>query len=141
MNKNITVRIREINNSYLLQIKVPVNEKGSLHIKKEYEMIVNEVPKEISSDDIFNLCGIRVNSIKLIGSLQTIRKINFLDENTEICLDKNKYLNTLDYEIEIEYKENLDIKLLEQIKNLNIDICLSVQGKYSRFLCADKRKR
>lgn len=141
-NENITLRVREINNSYVFTIKSKL-EKNSMFVKSlEYDFDLTKkqfinlsvhglIPYELRV--FLNNRNIKANFI-YIGSLTTIRK-SLICEDMIISFDENKYLNKVDYEIEIEsLKCNFDnpiVKLIEQYKDATIS---NKNGKYSRFI-------
>lgn len=92
MNRqNITCRIRLKDGKYKATMK---RHSGKAERSTETEMEVRD--------------GIRDNAfidmgLKLQGELTTHRCIIFKYEHCEVVLDKNEYLGTFDYELEIEY--------------------------------------
>lgn len=77
------------------------------------------------------LSKIEVNSdLMLLGSLKTNRWIKKLDV-TEICLDYNQYLDTEDYELELEFKDD-NTEAQKIISTFRISP-VKGQGKYRRF--------
>lgn len=138
-SKGITFRIREINQrEYYLTLKVKSNEViNNLHIKKEFNMQIsqNDFRKLKNAEDV----SIQKDSIKpidklieynkegeiihMIGCLTTKRfsyKIPNFDD--PILLDKNLYLNKMDYEIEWETNryEAARIKIKDIFNELGI---------------------
>lgn len=132
-SKDITIRVREYNDNYLLQIKIPLKEEGSTHIKKEIEVILDSVPDVINGEYLTNLCGIEFQDVKKVGCLITERNICNWNAENEISLDKNCYLGYEDFEIEIEYLNTIDIKLFEILNECQINTDGSVKGKCRRF--------
>lgn len=139
-NENITIRVREKNDKYYLQVKIPLSEDKGIHIKKEFTKEIFEIPSIITATELSELAGEKINNASYIGKLKTTRlkkKIN----QAELCLDKNEYLGITDYEIEIEY---LDVKsreeCLAQIQRCALSLDnTKVSGKYTRFKQARKR--
>ncbi|NLL72271.1 MAG: CYTH domain-containing protein [Clostridiales bacterium] len=132
-NKGITVRIRECNNIIALQVKVPLHEEGAFHMKKEFETYIKDVPKVIEGSIISNLCSIDLPNVTLAGSLVTKRHICKLVDGIEICLDKSKYFDIEDYELEIEYEENIDPLIFDILNKNKIKYHNNVEGKSRRF--------
>lgn len=138
-NKAITIRVRECNNKAVLQIKVPMQEQESeeeqaaLHLSKEFEAELNSIPKEIDGTFLRELCSIPFPDVRKAGSLTTIRHICNWDDNTELCLDKNNYLNVEDYELEIEYKKDIDPAIIDILKKNKITFHSKTAGKCKRF--------
>lgn len=135
---NTSIRIREIGDKLLLQVKVPVKTEGALTIKKEYEAEMNDIPETICGDTLFDLTQIEFGEVKYMGRLVTERKMFHPDETIEICMDKNDYLGKTDYEMEIEYTGDYPHEIVELIKSRGISCDKSPKGKYSRFM---ERKR
>ncbi len=91
-NKGITYRIREKNGKYQATVKKherDVKDK-SIEISKEAR---NERDKRL----------FKGKGIKPQGSLVTERTVIHQDDISKVVLDKNFYLDTTDYEMEIEY--------------------------------------
>ena len=134
-NNNMTVRIRELNDKYKLQIKIPIKECKALHIKNEYELDVERVYNVLPEMLLKEMCGIQTKNVRLVGHLKTYRKTLLLAKDIELCLDKSQYLDKTDYELEIEYQEIMDDKLLDELKQLGLNFDSKVKGKFSRFIC------
>ena len=56
------------------------------------------------------------------------------NNTTEICLDYTTYLDTQDFEIEIEFEGECPVELLDEMKRLGIEFKEKSKGKYSRFV-------
>lgn len=132
---DITIKIREYENKEKsLQVKGPKDKTKKYSKRVEYKEKTDTLPMiltlknidkkllEFISEDI---------SIKLLGNLVTERY--WIERNgVVIYLDKNLYLNNIDYEIEIEFS---NIKCLnKELKELGIKFNHVPNGKYSRFL-------
>ncbi len=131
--EGITIRVRACNHKAVLQIKVPVDERGALHIKREFETDMEDVPEDIEGTFLSELCSISLPDVSMAGFLVTERSICNWKEGIEISLDKNKYLDAEDYEIEIEYKEELDSAIVKFLEDNDIKIQKKVEGKCRRF--------
>lgn len=136
---NITVRVRCKGEHIFLQIKIPVSTNGALHIKKEYETELSVIPQKIESNILANLIGREMPSVELLGVLITERKTCNI-EGAEIDLDKNRYCNVTDYELEVEFFKDAPVKLLKQLNNIGIGFEKCGIGKYTRFLKEYTRK-
>jgi uncharacterized protein YjbK len=134
VEREITIRVRIIEARIFLQIKIPIEEKGSVHIKKEYEVQLDAVPVYIKGDFIKSICNLSVPNVRLAGFLITERKIYNWNNKEQICLDRNIYLNYEDYEIEIEYEDEIDPVLLQIILERGIELDKKVNGKNKRFV-------
>ena len=97
MNKQgITCRIREKHGKFTATIKKHgVAENTSLEKSKQ---VLNE--KDIR---FFN-----VPDLKYQGKLETERTYFYATDECVITVDKNTYLNTVDYELEVEYKKGCE---------------------------------
>lgn len=133
-DKNITVRVREINGTYTLQIKSPINEDKALHINEEFEEKLTMLPNIICSKQFMNIANLFIGDAYLIGSLQTNRYVCQWNETTQICLDKNTYLRFTDYELEIEYINYISHELMDSLVNVGVSFEHKIEGKYSRFM-------
>ncbi len=133
-NMKITVRVREIDGEYKLQIKVPVSREKSLHVNTEYELSLSSLPEVIPSETIYRLTEIKMGDCTYAGSLKTIRKVYNCDEFTEICLDDNTYFGKRDYELEVEYINEIDEGLLDILRQNLGSIDFKAKGKVSRFM-------
>ncbi len=133
VRNNITVRVRNLNNCYKLQVKIPLQNQGFLSLKNEYEYMLDELPDKILGTDISKTCGIDLSDLSCIGTLTTLRKTYHLSQSAKLCLDYNRYLGTEDYEVEIEVigecKLNNFIKKYELDSQFNNSV-----GKFSRFM-------
>ena len=95
--KGVTYRIRFKDDTYTATIKNHYTGKENLSI----ETIV-DVSKEFN-EKIFN-----DSFLELQGELRTERTTMFDNVMYRVYLDKNIYLDTIDYELEIEYNEGND---------------------------------
>ena len=129
---DITFRIREIDGTYRLQIKYRDASDFQYASKVEVEYPIEGVKKHFPVLDYQKyLSKIEVNSdLMLLGSLKTNRWIKKLDV-TEICLDYNQYLDTEDYELELEFKDD-NTEAQKIISTFRISP-VKGQGKYRRF--------
>lgn len=134
VEKDITVRVREKNDKLLLQVKVPVQKDKSLHIKKEFVKEISSIKDIILSDELEKLCGYKLGDAKYLNKLETLRKSYNWNENVEVCLDFNKYFDVTDYELEIEYKGEPPVELINKLIDMNVDFQRNIKGKFSRFM-------
>lgn len=134
-DSNSTIRVREINGIFLLQIKLPLLENGNCFLKHEFEKPIEEVPLIIKREMLENLViGKRFDDVEKIGTLTTKRKICSNMADIQICLDYNLYLNTHDYELEIEFHEKYPYEIIKRLNYMGIYTNIKSRGKYSRFL-------
>ncbi len=148
INQGVTVRLRNIGDSWVFQVKVPNESKGQFNSQTEY---VSEVAGLLASDFIHNgivkynqllkniaiLEGTDVETLQIVGKLETIRQ-DFSFYTDTISLDKNTYLDVVDYELEWETSNHHYVMYmfehfrLEPMKNV---------GKVTRFLDRLNRER
>lgn len=133
VDNNITVRVRDLNNCYKLQVKVPVLKQGFLSKKHEYEYGLKKVPERISGADISKICGIKLSDLNCVGVLTTLRKTYHLSQSAKLCLDYNRYLDKEDYEVEIEVTGESNLNNFIKKYKLDSQFNNSV-GKFSRFM-------
>lgn len=132
-----TVRVRNLDGRYLLQVKMPLYKKGNLFVKREFEKEIFSLPNVITAVELQELtCKPWKSDMNIIGSLKTHRKVCHSYDDIEICLDYNSYLNQCDYEIEIEYKNDYPQFLVELLMNNKIPIEKNATGKHTRFINA-----
>ncbi|MBR4554451.1 MAG: CYTH domain-containing protein [Ruminococcus sp.] len=132
--RRISVRVREVEGSRLLQVKLPVSTEGSLAVREERERVLDSVPEEISADVLEEICGVRDTAVR-IGSLATVRKLCCSYEGVELALDRNVYLGITDHELEAEYTGPYPEQVIEKLRELGINCDRPAVGKYARF-CA-----
>lgn len=129
-----TIRIRELNGKYYLQVKISVSESGSLHVKKEYEKEIDGIKEVISKAELKELTGVDLPDVNKAGTLITERKLCYRDDiHAEICLDKSDYFDVTDYELEVEYTGEYPADLVKQIESYGIDMNYHGAGKCGRF--------
>lgn len=133
-SKHITVRFREINHKCIWEIKYPVLNQckldSALSLRQEYSI---EASKKLSPEDLFNITGVKIDSLICIGKLVTLRHEIKIDSYNFLCLDKNEYLGITDYECELEFTgSSANIVLLNQLKAFAIYGITG--GKRTRFL-------
>ncbi|SHO43139.1 CYTH domain-containing protein [Anaerocolumna xylanovorans] len=140
INSEMTIRIREISNKRLLQIKKPIAYDKSIHIKEEFEKIVDSIPLSISKEELKEIAGVDMPDVSLLGKLETLRFTSNWDDKTEVCLDKSQYFDCIDYEIEIEYQDELPEEILTILSKNCITLADKVYGKFARFMRAYLKK-
>ena len=92
--KNVTIRVREKNGKLLGTVKRHLVNGDSL----EEHFHVDTLPQVIMLEG---------TPVWLKGSLVTERKTLRVSDGITLMLDLNQYLDTVDYELEIEYLEHL----------------------------------
>lgn len=132
--RRITVRVREIEGEFFLQMKLPTNKEFS---RIELEQKLENLPEEISGKTLSKLsdCGDLPN-VKRLGKLFTKRLVKRFS-GAEIDLDLSEYFAKCDYEVEIEFTDEKQARdILEKIRgiigeNSAGEVCM---GKLRRFL-------
>lgn len=136
--RHITVRVRELDGRFYLQMKLPTD---IIFSRVELSRELDELPETIDGKELTALCGEECPDVKRLGVLHTERGVWKFDGG-EIDLDRSKYFGKTDYELEIEFTdENSARNILAEITELigvknNSDICI---GKVRRFLEEYKR--
>jgi uncharacterized protein YjbK len=137
--KKINVRVRQIEEKFFLQVKTAVRDYKGLSISDEHEEELPSVPEVISGEKISKITKIQVGDLHSVGSLKTLRSLCRWNGETLICLDKNSYLDTVDYEIEVEFSsDEVDQKLLDVLSGHQVNFDKNTHGKRSRFLKKSK---
>lgn len=138
--KKLTIRVRDKAGRHFLQIKRPGSEESSLHISEEYEKEIGSVPDRLSSSELTELTGFSVPDSFRIGSLYTERWLCRAYPKLEICLDKVKYYDVTEYELELEYTGDYPEEAVELLKSKGIEFEKESVGKFHRFLSYRKLK-
>lgn len=107
MNKRgITFRIREIDGVYITIMKD--------HSKKDTDC---SVERQFNLDSVYNDSFLKKMGLSCHGNLHTERNTLVLND-VQVMLDKNEYLDTVDYELEIEYPMELEDNALNSINTI-----------------------
>ncbi len=134
LRKNgITFRVRTKDGINKLQLKMHKNNNSPLQICDELEYPIDSVPDKFTSQQVNELTGIDTD-VSRLGSLKTLRHSLFYCDGVEICLDKNEFLDKTDYEIELEYTQEIPQTLLALLKDNGVDFTAPCKGKCSRFM-------
>ncbi len=129
----ITFRVRTIDDKSVIQVKKHTRSNSPLQICEESEFSIDSIPQSLSETEIEEMTGIRV-STSYIGDLTTIRSSCMHCDGVEVCLDKNDYLDRVDYEIEIEYTKPIPQELFDQLRKIDVVFDKPSKGKFSRFM-------
>jgi uncharacterized protein YjbK len=132
LHKNkITLRARAIDNKIEMQFKRSEKVTGQDKKSTEFHRYLENIPKTIPSS--FIPADITEDA-NLLGSLTTERTSFQISNEVRIDFDKNNYLGITDYEIEIEYENELPQNVIDCIaQGLTL---YKPDGKYLRFLNA-----
>lgn len=131
--RHITVRVRELEGKFFLQIKLPT-EKALSRVELEKEL--EALPETLSGELLNSLTEGDYPEVKKLGSLKTTRSVWKFDGG-EIDLDRSEYFGKTDYEVEIEFTNEQNArKILSEITGLleikpSAEVCA---GKIRRFL-------
>lgn len=131
--RGITLRVRAKDGVNKVQIKKHKNSGSPLQISEESEFDIESRPASFSEAEVERMTGAYV-AAQLLGSLTTLRHSLIYCDGVEICLDKNDYLDTTDYEIELEYTQKIPKELIQQLHRAGVDFIFPAVGKYSRFM-------
>ncbi len=141
INQGVSVRLRNVGDCWLFQVKIPRESEGEYNEQMEF---VTEVPSLLANDFIKNgivkynqlldkvalLSEYDGESLQMVGTLTTVRQdYNFY--NDTISLDKNSYLDVVDYELEWETTNHHFV--LYMFEHLNLKPVKNI-GKVNRFL-------
>lgn len=129
----ITLRVRTKDGKNKIQIKVHKNADSPLQICEEAEYDTAEIPEHFTAGEVEKMTGVHAEA-SLLGSLSTLRHSLIYGGNTEICLDKNEFLDRTDYEIELEYTGSVPEELLELLKAQGVEFSEPAVGKCTRFM-------
>lgn len=133
-NNRIMVRVRAKDGVFKLQVKLHKNSDSPLQICEETEYDIDGAPMTIPPETTLKATGLDAGELVKMGGSVTLRSSLMWDKDTEICLDKTDYFDITDYEIEIEYKDELKKELLSRLKALGVMFNENSVGKFSRFL-------
>lgn len=129
----ITLRVRTIDSVHKIQVKAHKNADSPLQICEETEYEIDNIPEKFSKKDVKRMTGIETEAM-LLGDLTTLRHSSFEYEGAEICLDKSVYLDRSDYELEVEYTDQMPQALVERLKDCGVEFTGTAVGKCSRFM-------
>ena len=136
----ITVRVREIEGEFFLQMKLPTDRE---YARVELEQKLDGLPENIWGAALSAFSGVDgLPSVKRLGRLFTKRSVKRF-KGAELDLDLSEYFDRRDFEAEIEFTDENEARvLLEKIReiigdNSEQEVCT---GKIHRFL-DEYRKR
>lgn len=136
LQKNhITVRVRAMNNRFYLQTKTSLTRNGALYVNEERCKEIEGAPETINAQLLEGMVEGWNGDVHYTGKLSTERKI-YKVNGCELCLDRNDYLGKTDYELEIEFINELDEDLIRVLENnkIRLDYKSQAAGKKTRFL-------
>lgn len=132
-NMRGAMRIRSKQRKHVFTLKVHTSE--GLH---EYECpVVGNNTDSLSKDEITNL----LTTFQIQGPFHPIAKLKtaramYINDYAELCFDINQYNETIDYEIEYEYKKEHDgfTAFNEILKQINVEYKSNCKSKIARAL-------
>lgn len=134
LRKNrIMVRVRVVDETPKIQVKLHKNADSPLQICEENEYEIHGVPQTLDGETARRVTGMEVGELFRMGSAVTVRH-SLKRNGSELCLDRTKYFNKTDYEVEVEYEEKMSAELLMKLTSLGIAFNKKSIGKFSRFL-------
>jgi uncharacterized protein YjbK len=101
-HQDITLRVRQIDQNLMMEIKYTVEDNGSYKVKKEICKPISEFPMFINLDRLFDDLPIKGEAMQ-IHALITERTRIKVSEHILIDIDKSSYFGKTDYELEIEF--------------------------------------
>ena len=119
LSKDTMVRIRQKAGVFVLCYKCRMSHTDGVLVSDEREIelapdVAQKMLKNgIDSDKIKQLFGVQLDDMHCIGSMDTYRAKFMLNEWT-LELDKNVYFDCIDYELECEHN---DVVQLNKLKN------------------------
>ena len=96
-------------------------------------MQFDSVPQMIEGKVLKELCGLDVGGVKRVGELKTERRTKQITDSVKLFLDKSDYLNTTDYEVEIEYINDVS-EITDLVRELGLSQSAVTYGKKTRFV-------
>lgn len=136
--RHTTVRVRELDGKFFLQVKFPTEIQFS---RVEFCEELEEIPESVSSERLKSLTGADFPDVRRLGALKTTRNIHKFDGG-EIDLDRSEYFGVIDYELEIEFSDERKARaVLDEIRAsvpARGEVC---SGKFHRFIDEFKRKK
>lgn len=132
--KRLSIRVREENSRFWLQIKRPKTEENALHISEEYQRELDSVPDRLDSETLTELTGFYVPDSRLLGTIYTERAVCKSYPGLEICLDRIRYGEVTEFELELEYRDEWPGEAVKVLEENGIRFGEKVFGKYYRFL-------
>lgn len=138
--RHITVRVRELDGNFFLQMKLPTEVNFS---RVELSRELKSLPEMISGEELTSFSGVECPSVKRLGTLKTTRSI-WKFNGGELDLDRSEYFDKTDYELEIEFTSESSARavLSELTQRIGVsqssDVCI---GKVRRFIEEYKKRQ
>lgn len=129
--RHITVRVRELDGGFFLQMKLPTDTEFS---RTELSREISALPEALSGAELSELAGGEFPDVKRLGSLTTVRSVWKFDGG-ETDLDRSSYFGKTDFELEIEFTDEQAAR--DVLAKLRRELGLSQSGE----ICAGKVRR
>lgn len=131
--RHITVRVRELDGKFFLQMKLPTSVNFSrVELSKE----LSTLPETLSGAELTELSRAECPDVKRLGELKTTRSVWKFDGG-EIDLDRSEYFGKTDCELEIELTDEQTARTVMDEISSKLDISWNggvCVGKVLRFL-------
>lgn len=98
-----TIRVRAKKEKMYLQMKRHVDKRKGMTVSEEFCKEIQVLPYHITSEELLDLTDCTYPDVFLLGFLVTDRSIFTYNSKIQFMIDKNYYLNHIDYELEVEY--------------------------------------
>ncbi len=121
----LTLKIKGINGD--TEINIPLSYNKAQELIDNFNIEDKELFSQLSKENI------DVKDLKLIGSLRNIRS-EFYDGDNLIVVDKNEYLDVVDYNLEVESAS------MENSKNCILKICNQFNLEYTKDYVSKSRR-
>lgn len=132
-NVGRTIRVREIANTYTLQIKEDKEKREGYRISQETHRDLPYIPVQFSSQEL-GFPDENPQVFDYSGFLVTTRHRFQFDEYNQIDCDINQFVHQMDFEIELEFLNTPPLTILGLFNGLKTN---SV-SKYERFIHAQR---
>lgn len=87
----------------------------------------------IFSEDFDISIPLVIPNVAQIGVLVTER-FEFHDKNTTVCLDRNTYNGNIDFEVEVEYYDSINLDIIKKLMLFGVSFDKTTDGKFTRFI-------
>lgn len=138
LKNDITLRVRQVNDNLMLQVKYLISNDGMVRKKEEREFKIDELKSNVNLKDEEIIATIgdlsKYGHANLVGSLVTHRMSLNYNSWMKLELDTNIYLGKIDYELEVEIIDGYQEIAKKTIKDILPDeYIISKLGKMRRF--------
>lgn len=127
--EHITLRVRQIGNRLKLQCKVHTGQQGNCTTSQEFTESIDQLPQTV-------ICPGNGEECVLQGNLVTHRHRYHPIEGARVEFDENFYLGRADWEVEIEFREEVREEVDLLLAQMGLVSGKKGPGKASRFFLA-----